>query len=234
MSQSNFENADVLSNNVDQVDDLRANIVAESSRKIYTSSMIKFMVWLWSNHHFLLTNECSILADAALDKVEFFKSYLKKGPESPPIDFDNLTPGIFLNWVLDLRKVNGENPGSSTYNSHRSSLFNFFRAYRKVFSRDFEKELASLYKGLKRKVASNIAAGGGKIRVGKDPLAFSLYTYLGLVVLKIGNREAVFARTFMILAWNLMARSANVFEICISHMEWREDALCIFFLTDEK
>ena len=33
----------------------------------------------------------------------------------------------------------------------------------------------------------------------------------------------------MIIAWNLMARSANTFDIRISHTEWQGDALCIYF-----
>ena len=120
-------------------------------------------------------------------------------------------------------------PGTSQYGTHRSGLFNLFRAYELVMPRDFEKQLGGLYRGLKRKVALNIAAGGGKIKVGKDPLAFSLFRFLGLSLLLQDFRDSVFARTFMIIAWNLMARSANTFEICIQHMEWQEDALCIYF-----
>ena len=94
---------------------------------------------------------------------------------------------------------------------------------------ELEKEVSNHFKGLKRKVASVIAAGGGKIKVGKDPLAFSLYRFLGLILLQLDTRDSIFARTFMIIAWNLMARSANTFDICISHMEWQGDALCIYF-----
>ena len=56
-------------------------------------------------------------------------------------------------------------PGTSQYGTHRSGLFNLFRAYELVMPRDFEKQLGGLYRGLKRKVASNIAAGVGKIKV---------------------------------------------------------------------
>ena len=133
-----------------------------------------------------------------------------------------------MSWILSVRKKNGMRPGTSQYGTHRSGLFNLFRAYELVMPRDFEKQLGGLYRGLKRKVALNIAAGGGKIKVGKDPLAFSLFRFLGLLLLLQDFRAIVFACTFMLIAWNLMARSANTFEICIQHMEWQEDALCIY------
>jgi hypothetical protein len=37
-----------------------------------------------------------------------------------------------------------------------------------------------------------------------------------------------FARTYMIVAWNLMCRSANAFGIRHTQMEWSGDALCLF------
>jgi len=79
-------------------------------------------------------------------------------------------------------------------------------------STELQSELSNHYKGLKRTVASAIAAGGGKIKSGKDPLAFSLYLFLGLELLVMDSRESVFARTFMILAWNLIARASNTFH----------------------
>ena len=102
-------------------------------------------------------------------------------------------------------------------------------------STELESELKNHYKGLKRKVASDIAEGGGQIKVGKDPLSFSLFRFLGLELLKLACRESVFAHAFMILAWNLMARAANTFDVCHNHMEWVEDALHVhLFCTNEK
>ena len=209
--------------------DLRSNIVAPRSGGIYSGSIVKFLVWIYHNEKQLLSPDCAAGAASVVSKEKFFKSWLRNAPNNPPINFDNLTVPIFMSWILSVRKKNGMRPGTSQYGTHRSGLFNLFRAYELVMPRDFEKQLGGLYRGLKRKVALNIAAGGGKIKVGKDPLAFSLFRFLGLSLLLQDFRDSVFARTFMIIAWNLMARSANTFEICIQHMEWQEDALCIYF-----
>jgi hypothetical protein len=41
------------------------------------------------------------------------------------------------------------------------------------------------------------------------------------------RKEYIFSHTFMVLCWNLMCKSAV--SICYSHMEWRNDALEVFF-----
>ncbi|OWY99839.1 hypothetical protein PHMEG_00029090 [Phytophthora megakarya] len=38
-----------------------------------------------------------------------------------------------------------------------------------------------------------------------------------------------FSHTYLVLAWNLMCRSSNAFRIRHSHMEWRGDALKIYY-----
>ncbi|POM65190.1 Hypothetical protein PHPALM_19137 [Phytophthora palmivora] len=43
------------------------------------------------------------------------------------------------------------------------------------------------------------------------------------------SKEMPFAHAYMVIAWNLMCRSANAFGIRHSHMEWRGDALQIYF-----
>jgi len=45
---------------------------------------------------------------------------------------------------------------------------------------------------------------------------------------KKGGSEYIFAHCFMILEWNLMARSDNIVYTNISHMEWHDDSLVFF------
>ncbi|KAH9099840.1 hypothetical protein Ae201684P_018849 [Aphanomyces euteiches] len=39
----------------------------------------------------------------------------------------------------------------------------------------------------------------------------------------------IFARTFLVIAWNLMCCASNAFASRHSHMEWSNDSLCIYF-----
>jgi len=212
-----------------QVPALRQNLVGKKSRGIYGNSMVKFLIWLLENKPELVDPEFALSASAARNKRAFIKKVLHNAPNNPPINFQLLTAPDFMDWIVTVRKRDGERPGSQSYSSHRTGLFNLFRSFRVTMSTELQSELSNHYKGLKRTVASAIAAGGGKIKSGKDPLAFSLYLFLGLELLVMDSRESVFARTFMILAWNLIARASNTFHVCLNHMEWVEDALAIYF-----
>ncbi|OWY91480.1 hypothetical protein PHMEG_00039929 [Phytophthora megakarya] len=92
-----------------------------------------------------------------------------------------------------------------------------------------EKELKQFFKGLKRQFATSQARGEGHIKVGKDPLSFELYEFLSTHLMALPGSDAIFARVYLIISWNLMCRSANAFGIRHSHIEWRGDSLRVYF-----
>ncbi|OWY93367.1 hypothetical protein PHMEG_00037265 [Phytophthora megakarya] len=96
-------------------------------------------------------------------------------------------------------------------------------------SAELDREMSCHFKGLQRTVAAAVSQGRGQIKVGKDPMPFDLYKQVAFAMLKSTSRDMIFARTFMILSWNLMSRAANTVSICYGHLEWREDALCVYF-----
>ncbi|ETO63806.1 hypothetical protein F444_18559 [Phytophthora nicotianae P1976] len=77
--------------------------------------------------------------------------------------------------------------------------------------------------------SSAISSGDGPIKVGKDPMTFSLYRSIAMEMMRSASREMIFARVFLVLSWELMSRSANTVSLCYNHMEWGEDALKVFF-----
>ncbi|KAH9105408.1 hypothetical protein AeMF1_018759 [Aphanomyces euteiches] len=163
------------------------------------------------------------------DRTSLVKRHLNN-PDCPrPIQFDRLTAPDFVTWLITLRRKNGENLSYSALNTHRSGLFNLFRKYGVIMSIELEKELSSHFKGLKRTIAKGGSDGLEPINVGKDPLSIDTYQFLAKTLLGGVHIDMVFARTFMIIAWNLMCRAANAFGIKYGHMEWSNDALCIYF-----
>jgi hypothetical protein len=212
-----------------EVSSIRANTVAAGSKAAYRRSAVKFLAWLYIQRQDLLTNECMAYLNAATDRTVALFELLSRAPQTPPIAFDTIQASDFLMWIVTLRKSDGSTPGYSTYNTHRAAFFNLFRDYKRTMSKDLESELSNHFKGLKRQSARQIANGLAEVKVGKDPLSFSLYRYLGLQIMGQTSREYVFARCFMVLCWNLMSRASNAFGIRHSHMEWHEDALSIYF-----
>ncbi len=47
-------------------------------------------------------------------------------------------------------------------------------------------------------------------------------------MLSVTSRDVIFARAFLILTCNLMSRASNTLTVCLSHVEFIEDALCIY------
>lgn len=93
-----------------------------------------------------------------------------------------------------------------------------------------ESEFKNYFRGLRRVRTTQINEGAGPCKVGrKDPLSFDMYQFLSLQMLKQENRKYIFARTFLILCWNLMSRAGNAFSICYSHIEYSGDALQVYF-----
>lgn len=84
--------------------------------------------------------------------------------------------------------------------------------------------------GLKRTIAEETQAGECAIKVGKDPLSFQSFTYLSEQFLRHSDqKECIFGHLFFVLCWNLMCRASNTESICLSHIGWDEDSLCIYF-----
>jgi hypothetical protein len=96
-------------------------------------------------------------------------------------------------------------------------------------SANLQSELSTYIRGLKRMIPERTGNGGQRIQTGKDPLSFELYSALCESTLQMGEKESMFVRTFLVVTWNLMCRSSNTVMIHHSHMEWRGDALRVYF-----
>jgi hypothetical protein len=83
---------------------------------------------------------------------------------------------------------------------------------------------------LKRQNAKKKAEGKADVKgKGKKPMEFALFCSIGRLMWQNGSRKTFFNLLFMLLAWNLMSRSKNVTNICLTHFDWRDDALTILF-----
>lgn len=147
----------------------------------------------------------------------------------PPLDFDNFEAEHFMKYLLSLQGKNGKRLGLSAYCNRRSALFHLFRIYGKVQGNEFKLKLATMFRGLKRKIAIELQEGEGRIQTGKSPISYSLYVRLNEFMLQEDSTESVFARAFMTMTWNLVCRASNTSSIHLHHLEWTEDSLRVFF-----
>ena len=78
-------------------------------------------------------------------------------------------------------------------------------------------------------MAKECQDGQGDMREGKEPMTCELYHLLCTWFVEMGTQDAMFAHCFLVLTWNLMCRGNNTSRICMSHLQWFNDAMRIFF-----
>ncbi|POM80249.1 Hypothetical protein PHPALM_1941 [Phytophthora palmivora] len=114
-----------------------------------------------------------------------------------------------MTWVVSMKKRNGNYHSFYNYAGHRSAFHNLFQDYRNVMSVELEREISCHFKGLQRKFSKPLSS---------------------LQCCKFLRGKWYLREPFMMMSWNLMARAANnTVSICYKHLEWREDALCVYF-----
>ncbi len=91
------------------------------------------------------------------------------------------------------------------------------------------KILKGFTKGYTKMVAELKQIGDMPLFEGKRPISFAGYQYMTIQALKQERdfTSATFAHAFLILCWNLMARSVSVGQLMFSHLSWDNDSLII-------
>ncbi len=215
--------------------------VKDSSRKAYAYSTVRFIQWLSANELQLLNDAwVAAVAQDAKEKVpsdgrltDVFKASMRKrllafDAALPPLHFEQLTTATFLQWVHSLTTEYDAASG------HRSAVRGLFKDFGVSLPAKWEDETGAAFQGLKRKQAQARAEGKSKTKKkgkGKKPMEFGLYCALAKNMWASNKSVTAFNVIYMLLCWNLMARSANVTKICLEHFNWKDDAMTILFCT---
>jgi hypothetical protein len=89
--------------------------------------------------------------------------------------------------------------------------------------------LAKLYRGLKKTLVLEQAAGERDMKVGKNAFNFAMYQKIANSYLRTQGKQGIFGHLFHIFCWNLMCSAGNCVNIMWDHISWSEDALIIKF-----
>jgi len=122
----------------------------------------------------------------------------------------------------------------STIGGYRSALKDLYKQHKLQFPQELEVELSSILAGTKRAVAELKQKGKMKIFEGKCPLSLSGYRLLcrKFVTLQREGRvdcwnQGIFAWSYLIFSWNLIARSITTGDIYLQHISWNNDSMVI-------
>ena len=215
---------------------LQSTILSESSLKSYSCLLAKFVCFVAETDPFLLTDDLRLNIQGLPPNQwkRFAKDYYltKPKPPSSMLKLDEISPS-FVDWVSSMKKSDGESDmSSSTYNSCRSAVISLFTLFG-VSSERFDREASQIIRALKIVHSSTAHEGIIRPQKGKTPLSFENYCDLAKALMKSKDSSAVFSHAVLTTMWNLMSRVGNAVSICKNHMEWRDDALLIYFAHEK-
>ena len=167
--------------------------------------------------------------------------FLKMSPNDNncPFKLSKLTFEIFSDFITLRTPSRGKNRGqtmalgNSSYEQSISALKHLYRMSKYSLPTEFDENLKMFNKGIKRKVANVKKASGDVALIGKVKMQFAVYRKICELMLREEGPEFLFARAFLILEWNLMARAENVVHAHILHVLWEDDAIVFRFVKSK-
>jgi hypothetical protein len=133
----------------------------------------------------------------------------------------------FFGWLIDIRHVN-KPPAFSTVRSYKSALVWYYKENKLIIDPHVDQGLETLLKGYRRRVADLKLEGKMNIFEGRYHLTYDGYCLIASALFKAEPFSTMlFGWPFIVLQWNLIARSATVGGIMMEHVGWEGDALLI-------
>ena len=121
----------------------------------------------------------------------------------------------------------------STYNGYQSALAHLYCVSNIVMPDAMAKKISQFMGGIKRTIAKEKQAMGKKNDEGKEKMSFEVYQQICKLLLTSGTTESIFTHCFLVLEWNLMARSDNICVTHINHITWDDDSLVFYFMKSK-
>jgi hypothetical protein len=114
-----------------------------------------------------------------------------------------------------------------------------YKEHKQRWSPQLDIELESLLKGYQRLIAQMKATGKVSIREGKEALSFEGYKLLALKLLTHTAQShsndkqltlwktSIFGWPYILMQWNMMARSESISLIRLDHVGWSGDCMVV-------
>lgn len=133
----------------------------------------------------------------------------------------------FFGWLVDT-KFKDKPASPSTVRHYKSALLWYHGEHKQYLDPHIDREIELLLKGYQRRVADLKAAGKMSVFEGKYHLPYDGYCLVARALFVCTSfNQMLFGWPFLILQWNLIARSATVAGIMMEHVGWEGDALLI-------
>ena len=152
-----------------------------------------------------------------------------------PIYLKKMGFEVYSEYLSARTPKRGKNKGKlwalskSVYDKSRSGLVHLYRMSRTKRKKKFNQKLKQFLSGISKKVTNEKVKRGDAGRIGKKKMDFAVYKTICEKMMEEEDKEFIFARLFLILEWNLMARSESVVHAHVNHITWSDDAIIFHF-----
>lgn len=158
----------------------------------------------------------------------FFVTHGLEPDLKPPFNTENVLK-FFGSLANKTDKSGAKKPlAISTMRLHKSALKFEYRRLKVTFPLELDEEIETFLDGYVREISVLKQTGKMKVFEGKLPLSFTAYCMLAQELFTWSNySQMMFGWCFIVLQWNLLARSESVANVMLTHVSWEEDALVI-------
>ena len=228
----------------EEVESIMRNFVSTATTTDYSNELVKLMIWLFDNDpekhfHDWIVQKAINADEKDKDRSSkhgrkhlrsVFKSGLKNVRKNHcPVILETVDFNVFTRYVTSRKSRDGKLLSKSLYGNIQSSLTYLHKLAGFEMSADFRREMSQFNRGMKRKVAEERENAGSSLEEGKKAMNIEVYKLMCKKLFESGHEDAAFAHLYLVLEWNLMARSNNCEKLRLGHIEWRHDCLVFFF-----
>ena len=155
----------------------------------------------------------------------FFVSELRRSDLTLPVQLNDIQS--FFGWLIDIRNKD-KPPAFSTVRAYKSALVWYYKEHKLIIDPLIDQGLETLLRGYRRRVANLKLEGKMAVFEGRYHLTYDGYCLLANALYKTQPFSTMlFGWPFLVLQWNMLARSATVGGVMMEHIGWEGDALLI-------
>ena len=133
----------------------------------------------------------------------------------------------FFGWLTE-QKRKGKSPAFSTVRQYKSALKWYYKEQQLLMEPVIDQSIELLLGGYRRKVSQLKLDGEMPVFEGKYHITFDGYCLVAKALfVSTSVNNMLFGWPFLVLQWNLLARSATVSNMMMEHIGWEGDSLLI-------
>ena len=218
------------------------NSISQRTKKRYASTNFAFILWLYEHHPEMLrprfrdeiasvpnnTSAAQRLRGLRAIVNRWLDNMQRTNPELCPVDMQQVTYELVASYMATKKDTEDKYLSRGTYIGIRSSIVYLFTMSNLSPPPEFRDRMTTLLKGLKRTIVEQKVAAGEVLEEGKDAMSFACLKLLCQKFVEGNRDEYHFAHIFLLLEWNLIARSDNVSNLHVNDFEFEGDSLLVY------